>query len=108
MRSNFISKGFRAVWNMKDTLPLAVRLLRDGRVNRGNKIIFILVSIGYLIFPYDFIFDAPFFGQFDDLAILIFMLNWFIKRAPKAVLAEYGWNADGTPKKKKRKLGLRK
>ena len=110
MRSNLVSKGIRAAWNMKKILPLTLHLMRDGRVDRINKIAFLFVTIGYLIFPYDFIFDFPFLGQFDDLAVLLFMVNWFIKRAPKTVLEEYGWSADedGEPQKKKRKLGLRK
>lgn len=42
MRSNLIGKGIRAVWNMKKTLPLTVRLMKDVRVERLNKIVFLL------------------------------------------------------------------
>jgi len=94
MGRNPISKGFRAVWNMKRSLPLTVRLLKDSRVDRLNKLAFLFVTVGYLVFPYDFIFDFPFFGQFDDLAVFLFMLNWFIHRTPKAILDEYGWRED--------------
>ena len=103
MRSNPLSKGIRAVWNMKKSLPLTVNLMRDARVDRLNKLIFLFVTIGYLLFPYDFIFDFPIFGQLDDLAILLYMLNWFISRAPEAVLKEYGWDAEKAEKQKQKK-----
>ena len=100
MRSNPIGKGVRAVWNMKKSLPLTVHLMKDARVNRLNKLIFLFVTIGYLLFPYDFNFDFPVFGQLDDLAIFLYMLNWFIQRTPKAILEEYGWKEETSVEKK--------
>ena len=92
MKRNPISKAARAVWNMKATLPLAVNLMADSRVERANKLIFLFVTLGYLLFPFDFIFDFPLFGHIDDLAILLYMLNWFITKTPKDILEEYGWD----------------
>ena len=92
MKRNPISKGVRAIWNMKATLPLAVNLMADSRVERANKLVFLFVTIGYLLFPFDFIFDFPLFGHIDDLAILLYMLNWFITKTPKNILDEYGWD----------------
>lgn len=103
MRSNPLSKGVRAVWNMKKSLPLTLHLMKDARVDRLNKLVFLFVTVGYLIFPYDFIFDFPVFGQLDDLAIFLYMLNWFINRTPKAILEEYGWREGTTVGKKKKK-----
>lgn len=103
MRSNPIGKGVRAVWNMKKSLPLTLHLMKDARVDRLNKLIFLFVTIGYLLFPYDFIFDFPIFGQLDDLAIFLYMLNWFINRTPKAILEEYGWREESNVEKKVKK-----
>ncbi len=103
MRSNPIGKGVRAVWNMKKSLPLTLHLMKDARVDRLNKLIFLFVTIGYLLFPYDFIFDFPIFGQLDDLAIFLYMLNWFINRTPKAILEEYGWREEPNMEKKVKK-----
>ena len=103
MRSNPIGKGERAVWNMKKSLPLTLHLMKDARVDRLNKLIFLFVTIGYLLFPYDFIFDFPIFGQLDDLAIFLYMLNWFINRTPKAILEEYGWREEPNVEKKVKK-----
>lgn len=103
MSSNPINKAVKAVWNLKKTVPLAGRLMIDPRVARSSKMIFVFVTLGYLLFPYDFIFDFPFFGQFDDLAIFVMMLNWFIRNAPDAVLNEAGWNGEEVVLKKSKK-----
>lgn len=103
MSSNPINKAVKAVWNLKKTVPLAGRLMIDPRVARSSKLIFVFVSLGYLLFPYDFIFDFPLFGQFDDLAIIVMMLNWFIRNAPEAVLKENGWNGEEVVLKKSKK-----
>ena len=58
MSSNPISKATKAVWNLKKTVPLAGKLMIDPRVARGSKLIFVFVTLGYLLFPYDFIFDS--------------------------------------------------
>ena len=103
MSSNPISKATKAVWNLKKTVPLAGKLMIDPRVARGSKLIFVFVTLGYLLFPYDFIFDFPLFGQFDDLAIVVMMLNWFIRNAPSKVLDEYGWDGKEVVLKKSKK-----
>ncbi len=102
MKRNPISKGVRAVWNMKSTLPLAVNLMTDSRVERANKLVFLFVTIGYLLFPFDFIFDFPVFGHIDDLAILLYMLNWFITKTPKDILDEYGWDEVAAQKRQEK------
>ncbi len=105
MSSNPINKATKAVWNLRKTVPLAGNLMIDTRVARSNKIILVFVVLGYLLFPYDFIFDFPIFGQFDDLAVLVFMLNWFIRNTPSNILQEYGWDGkEITLKKNKKKL----
>ena len=103
MSRNPIGKAAKAVWSLKKTVPLAGRLMIDPRVARSSKLIFVFVSLGYLLFPYDFIFDFPLFGQFDDLAIVVMMLNWFIRNAPSKVLDEYGWDGKEVVLKKNKK-----
>ncbi len=103
MSSNPMSKAAKAAWNLKKTVPLAGKLMIDPRVARSSKLIFVFVSLGYLLFPYDFIFDFPLFGQFDDLAIVVMMLNWFIRNAPGTVLDEYGWDGKEVILKKSKK-----
>ena len=109
MSSNPLNKAVRAVWGLKKTVPLAGSLLIDTRVARSNKIILVFVVLGYLLFPYDFIFDFPLFGQFDDLAVLVFMINWFIRNTPDHILKEHGWDGkEITVKKSKKQVAKQK
>ena len=103
MSSNPINKAVKAVWSLKKTVPLAGNLMIDPRVARSSKLIFVFVSLGYLLFPYDFIFDFPLFGQFDDLAVVVIMLNWFIRNTPAHILDEYGWDGKEVVLKKSKK-----
>jgi len=103
MSSNPINKAVKAVWSLKKTVPLAGNLMIDPRVARSSKMIFVFVTLGYLLFPYDFIFDFPFFGQFDDLAVVVMMLNWFIRNTPDTILKEYGWDGKEVVLKKSKK-----
>lgn len=103
MSSNPINKAVKAVWSLKKTVPLAGNLMIDPRVARSSKLIFVFVSLGYLLFPYDFIFDFPLFGQFDDLAVVVMMLNWFIRNTPAHILNEYGWDGKEVVVKKSKK-----
>ena len=103
MSSNPINKAVKAVWSLKKTVPLAGNLMIDPRVARSSKLIFVFVSLGYLLFPYDFIFDFPLFGQFDDLAVVVMMLNWFIRNTQAHILDEYGWDGKEVVLKKSKK-----
>lgn len=85
-------RSLRAAWNLRKSIPLVFHLMKDHRVARSSKIIFVAVSLGYLLLPYDFILDIPFVGQIDDLAVFIFMINWLIRRVPKTILEQYGWH----------------
>lgn len=102
MKRNPMNKAVRAVWNMKTSLPLAMNLIADPRVERFNKLVFLFITIGYLLFPFDFIFDFPVFGHIDDLAILLYMLNWFIAKTPNHILEEYGWNEEMERKRREK------
>ncbi len=45
---------------------------------------------GYLVFPIDIIPDfIPVLGQLDDLGVLIFGLDFFIRNAPREVVEEH-------------------
>lgn len=102
MKRNPVAKATRAVMNLKKDVPLTVKLLGDARIARLDKFVFLFAAIGYLIFPYDFIFDFPLFGQLDDLAIFVYMVNWFVNRAPMDIRREYGWREETERERKKR------
>lgn len=86
-----IKKSFKLLRKLPKSIPFGFKLLKDRRIDLSDKVIFVGITLGYLIFPYDLIFDVPFVGQFDDFAVFLFMFNWFVNRVPKAIRQEYGW-----------------
>ena len=92
-------EGMRRPRNVNDAietmrkLPTYGRLVwdlaRDPRVPMQQKLV--LGALGaYLAFPIDIIPDfIPVIGQMDDIAVLLFTLDWFIKHAPPEVVQEH-------------------
>ena len=74
-------------------LPTYARLVwglaRDPRVPLEQKAVLAGIA-AYLVFPIDLIPDfIPVIGELDDLAVLIFGLDWFIRNAPPDVVEEH-------------------
>jgi uncharacterized membrane protein YkvA (DUF1232 family) len=74
-------------------LPTYARLVwglaRDPRVPTQQKLVLAGIA-AYLAFPIDVIPDfIPVIGELDDLAVLIFGLDWFIRNAPADVVDEH-------------------
>lgn len=86
-----ISKRIFFLLNLPKSLPLAWNLLKDGRLPLKNKVFFLGLSLLYLFFPFDLIFDIPLIGQLDDFTLFLFLFNWFLKQVPAEILEEYGW-----------------
>ncbi len=64
-------------------------LARDSRVPTGQKLILAGIA-GYLALPIDLIPDFfPVIGELDDLAVLLFGLDFFIRNAPQEVVEEH-------------------
>jgi uncharacterized membrane protein YkvA (DUF1232 family) len=94
-----VTRGFRPPRDPKEALetlrkmPAYARLIwalaRDPRVPVQQKLVLGAVA-GYLVFPIDIIPDfIPVLGQLDDLGVLIFGLDFFIRNAPKEVVEEH-------------------
>lgn len=71
-------------------LPQYIRLLgglvTDRRVSTVDKLL-VLGAIGYIIMPVDIIPDfIPFFGEIDDLYLLVLALQRLVANAGRAVL----------------------
>jgi uncharacterized membrane protein YkvA (DUF1232 family) len=75
-------------------LRLLGGLLKDGRVSRMDKLL-VAGAIAYIVMPIDLIPDfIPFFGEVDDLFILVLALQRLIANAGRVVLLDH-WT--GTP-----------
>lgn len=72
---------------------LLIRLVRDPRIPRKNKMIFLAVG-GYLFLPFDIIPDwVPGIGQLDDLVLIVIALDALVNRVPREILEEH-WEGD--------------
>jgi len=79
--SSWLSRP-RTFRSLLEQLRLAVRLLREPRVPAVLKVLPGLAAV-YVLSPVDFIPDViPGLGQFDDLAVLVFTLELFIRLCP--------------------------
>jgi uncharacterized membrane protein YkvA (DUF1232 family) len=78
-------------------LPAYVRLLggliSDSRVSMVDKLI-VAGAIAYIVMPIDLIPDfIPFFGEVDDVFVLILALQRLVERAGRDVLLDH-WSGD--------------
>lgn len=64
-------------------------LARDPRVPLRHKLVLGGIA-AYLTLPIDVIPDViPLVGQLDDLAVLVFGVDWFIRNTPQEVVDEH-------------------
>ena len=94
-----MSSGMKRPRNMGEAIEVARKLptyarlvwglARDPRVPTQQKLVLGGIA-AYLAFPIDVIPDfIPVIGELDDLAVLIFGLDWFIRNAPANVVEEH-------------------
>ena len=86
-------RNFGEAMDVARRLPTYGRLVwglaRDPRVPTEQKLVLGAIA-AYLAFPIDIIPDfIPVLGQLDDVGVLIFGLDWFIKNAPPEVVDEH-------------------
>jgi uncharacterized membrane protein YkvA (DUF1232 family) len=87
----------RTVLHYIRQLPNYVRLLgglvTDRRVSMVDKLI-VVGAIGYIVMPIDLIPDfIPFFGEIDDVFLLVLALQRLVQNAGRAVLLDH-WSGD--------------
>lgn len=84
----------RTIRKIPDYLRLLYGTLRDSRVSLIDRTL-VVVAIGYVLSPFDFVPDViPFFGQVDDVFLIAVALNRLFERAPRRVILRH-W--DGEP-----------
>jgi uncharacterized membrane protein YkvA (DUF1232 family) len=87
----------RTVMYYMRQLPQYVRLLggliTDRRVSMTDKML-VVGAIAYIVMPLDFIPDfIPFFGEVDDVFVLVLALQRLIENAGRVVLLEH-WTGE--------------
>jgi uncharacterized membrane protein YkvA (DUF1232 family) len=84
-----VGEAMDAIKKLPSYARLVWSLARDDRVPKRQKLLLGAIA-AYLAMPIDLIPDfIPVIGQLDDLAVLIFGLDLFIKVAPKEVVDEH-------------------
>ncbi len=82
-------RGLRFVRHLPNFVRLYWRLLCDARVSIWPKALFVL-SFLYVLSPVDIIPDViPFFGEVDDLVVLIVVCRLFMYMCPREVVQEH-------------------
>ena len=72
-----------------DCVVLFKRILGDGRVSRGRKLLIALL-VGYLAMPFDLVPDfIPVAGQLDDAIIAAFVLRTVLRGAGPELVREH-------------------
>jgi uncharacterized membrane protein YkvA (DUF1232 family) len=83
----------RAIRQIPSYLRLLVGLVGDRRVSKVDRVL-VLAAAVYLVSPLDFIPDViPFFGEVDDLFLLLTALQRLIANAGRTVLLEH-WRGE--------------
>ncbi len=78
----------RYVVQFPKTAMLAARLFMDERVPSLLKVATIAAAV-VVISPADLLGDLPLLGPIDDLALLILLVNLFVRFSPAAIVNEH-------------------
>ena len=74
-------------------LKLLMGLMSDGRVSRIDRLLVVAAAV-YMISPLDFLPDViPFFGQADDVFLVVLAMQRLIDNAGRRVLLDH-WKGD--------------
>lgn len=80
----------RVLFNLPRSGRLIWGLLRDYRVPVQNKIMFLGLAVGYFLLPMDLVPDLlPFIGQFDDITVMLFLVDRFVASIPGYVVSDH-------------------
>jgi uncharacterized membrane protein YkvA (DUF1232 family) len=84
----FTGRAVRVLAYLPYFARLYWRLFRDRRVAVLAKAVLVL-TIAYVVWPFDLVPDVvPFFGEVDDLAVVLFGLWLFVRLCPPQVVLE--------------------
>ncbi|TCS67949.1 YkvA family protein [Effusibacillus lacus] len=81
----------RFILNVKKFVPFLMDYFTSGQVTFKRKLLSLLFIGVYFVLPFDLIPDfLTFFGFFDDIAVLTWILQKIIEKAPQELKDKYG------------------
>ena len=82
-------RGWRFLRHLPNFVRLYWRLFRDARVSIWPKAL-LVVAFLYVLSPIDIIPDViPFFGEVDDIVVVIVICRLFMYMCPREVVQEH-------------------
>lgn len=83
-------KKVRVFLKLHRFVPFFIEFFRSHEVARYQKVMYMLIIIGYFLFPFDLIPDwLGIFGIMDDVTIFMLILRKMIKIAPDHLKHKY-------------------
>ncbi len=83
-------RRFRFLLNIRKSIPFLIEFFLLNTIAWKKKALAILFILVYFIFPFDLIPDfLGFFGFFDDLAVLTWILQKIVSLAPQHLKDKY-------------------
>jgi len=83
-------KRARLFLKVRSFIPFFIEFFRSHEVALRKKIVYMLIFVGYFLFPFDVIPDwLSIFGIIDDVAIFMLILQKMIKTAPDHLKHKY-------------------
>ena len=81
----------KAITQLPSYLRLLLGLISDSRVSKVDRF-FVIAAAAYIVSPIDFVPDfIPFFGQVDDVFLLMLSLQRLVNNAGRSVVLSH-WN----------------
>lgn len=79
-------KRIRFLFKFHKSIPFLKDFFVSAEIGLGSKLLYAVLIIGYIAFPFDIVPDFLFiFGVFDDITIAIFLLQLMVKTAPESL-----------------------
>lgn len=79
-------RRLRFVFQVHRSIPFLIDFFRSAEVSIGTKIVSAALIVLYFVLPFDLIPDfLVLFGIVDDVAVLVFILQWLVQAAPPSL-----------------------
>ncbi|GAA0431479.1 hypothetical protein GCM10008983_05060 [Lentibacillus halophilus] len=87
------AKRIRFLFRFHKSIPFLKDFFLSNEVKKRTKWFYLLLIIGYGLFPFDFIPDFFYMvGIFDDITVAVFLLQRMVQAAPDSLKEKHGFD----------------